>query len=114
MEQNVRLKQIDIDSQFVYSKIIAINNTGVEESLTCYPNPARDILYLKIVSRNSGNARILLCDVTGKIMEQQSPFIQKGGNFQQMNVGNLAAGMYFVRIYTGEGGTALVGTFLKN
>jgi Secretion system C-terminal sorting domain len=107
-----RLKQFDVDSQYTYSKIIAIDNTGPKESLTLYPNPARNILYLKIVSGSSGNGSVLLYDANGKMLTQQSSFIQKGSNLQQMDVNNLARGMYFIRLST-KGGTVLVESFSK-
>ena len=107
-----RLKQIDIDSQFSYSKTIAIENKGVQESLTVYPNPARSLLYLKIVSQSSGNERILLYDANGKVVNLQAAFIQKGSNLLQMNVSSLAKSMYFIRLCTGAG-TLLVGSFTK-
>ena len=107
-----RLKQIDIDSQFSYSKTIAIGNKGAQESLTLYPNPARNIVYLKIVSQTSGNERILLYDANGKVVNRQTGFIQKGSSLQQMNISSLAKGMYFIRLCTGAG-TLLVGSFTK-
>jgi hypothetical protein len=107
-----RLKQIDIDSQFSYSKTISINNNGAQESLTLYPNPTRSLLYLKIVSQRSGNEKILLYDTNGKVVNLQTGFIQRGSNLLQMNVSSLAKGMYFIRLCTGAD-TLLVGSFTK-
>jgi hypothetical protein len=107
-----RLKQIDIDSQFSYSKTIAINNNGAHQSLTLYPTPARSLLYLKIVSQRSDNEKILLYDANGKVVNLQTGFIQKGSNLLQMNVSSLAKGVYFIRLCTGAG-AVLVGSFTK-
>lgn len=109
-----RLKQVDLDSQFVYSKIIAINNEGQPESITCYPNPAHNTLYAKIVSANSGNARIQLSGAEGRTVSLQSSFLQHGENLIQLDVSGLAAGIYFIRVNTAGGAKMLVGSVLKD
>ncbi|HEY4289584.1 MAG TPA: T9SS type A sorting domain-containing protein [Puia sp.] len=108
-----RLRQTDLDSQFVYSKIIAIGNTGQPESLTLYPNPTPGILYCRIVTTANASAQLLICDMQGRVLLSKSTLFQNGTNSQQFNVSQLATGKYFLKVYT-PSGTNLVASFLKN
>jgi hypothetical protein len=108
-----RLRQTDLDSQFVYSKIIAIDNTGQPESLTIYPNPTPGILYCRIVTTANAPAQLLICDMQGRVLLSKSALLQNGTNSQQFNVSQLATGKYFLKIYT-PSGTNLISSFLKN
>ena len=74
-----------------------------EESFIVSPNPVQDMLTIKSRSA-AGAARILLIDVSGKIIkrsELDSFALQSGET--QVFVGDLEAGTYFVRIFTSEG-----------
>jgi len=60
------------------------------KSIKIYPNPAENIVYIE----NAGNARYEIFDIMGKIVVQ--------GNLShsaQVNIGHLAKGYYFVKIY---------------
>lgn len=106
-----RLKQIDFDSNFVYSNIIAIKNTGLE-SLKLYPNPAGNTVYLDVVAAANATAQIYFTDMQGKPVIMLQPFLTKGDNLQQVQISNLAPGTYFVKLTT-QTGTILVGSFVK-
>ena len=108
-----RLRQIDLDSNFVYSKIIAIENTGQGESMTLYPNPVKSLLNLAIVSQDGGNAELYVMDAMGKVIARQSLYLNNGTSLQSLNVNALTAGMYFIRLRTASG-KPLTGSFLKN
>jgi hypothetical protein len=108
-----RLRQTDLDSQFVYSKIIAIDNTGQPESLTIYPNPTPGMLHCRIVTTANATAQLLICDMQGRVLLSKSTILQNGTNSQQFNVSQLATGKYFLKVYT-PSGTSLIASFLKN
>ena len=108
-----RLRQTDLDSRFVYSKIIAIDNTGQPESLTLYPNPTSGFLYCRIVTTANATAQLLICDMQGRVLLSRSTLLQNGNNAQQFNVSQLATGKYFLKVYTPSGAN-LIASFLKN
>jgi hypothetical protein len=108
-----RLRQIDLDSNSVYSRIIAIENTGQGESMTLYPNPVKSLLNLEIVSQNGGNAELYVIDAMGRVIARQSLYLNNGTSLQSLNVNALTAGMYFIRLRTASG-KPLTGSFLKN
>ena len=108
-----RLRQIDLDSNSVYSKIIAIENTGQGESMTLYPNPVKSLLNVAIVSQNGGNAELYVMDAMGRVVTRQSLYLNNGTSLQSLNVNAMTAGMYFIRLQTASG-KPLTGSFLKN
>ena len=65
-----RLKQVDIDGKFVYSKTVMVDmRLNKENNLVLMPNPVvSDALTLNLSDiEASGNCKILLYDMTGKI-----------------------------------------------
>lgn len=110
-----RLKQLDVDSQFIYSKIIAIDNMAQPESLLLYPNPTTGLLNCKIIAAGSANAQIQICDMQGRIVLSEAAPVLKGANYLQFNVGRLTAGKYFLVVKRNDvAGSNMIGSFLKN
>ncbi len=65
------------------------------ENLKLYPNPVTDILNLSLPNETLEHIKII--DSTGKMVFEQS------NNLQQLNVSNLATGMYLLQIKTSNG-----------
>ena len=92
-----RLKQVDFDGQFEYSKIIAIK-TAKDFTVNIYPNPSKKDLYFDISSTKEETVTIIYTDIIGNTFKE---FVQiaKGANTYQANeFNNLSKGIYFVRI----------------
>jgi hypothetical protein len=90
-----RLKMVDIDGRFTYSQVIWIN--GESAGISIYPNPVTDF-----VNINAGEASILktiadFYDVNGRLVKD----ILITNNQQQINVQQLAKGMYLIRFADG-------------
>lgn len=67
----------------------------VEEKITVFPNPTKDFLTIQ----NSSNAtidKVIVTDTSGKTILQQNQ------NTTQVDVQNLAKGMYLLQIFSGE------------
>lgn len=82
-----RLKIIDKDNSFAYSKTIDANCNKPTISLTAYPNPVNNNLQI-IVSETGGVLKLF--NSTGKLMLQQTMY---QSNFN-MPTSNYAAGIY--------------------
>ncbi|MFZ4799161.1 MAG: T9SS type A sorting domain-containing protein [Bacteroidia bacterium] len=80
-----RLKQIDFDGSFVYSKTEVLNFNR-RKSLNLYPNPVHDILSLS----ESGN--ISIYDLQGRLVLTQL-------NTAQVNISNLENGIYLAYVF---------------
>jgi hypothetical protein len=91
-----RLKMIDIDGRFDFSKIVSVKlNKNLSNALV-YPNPTFDNLNIKLYQILIQHSTLTITDVTGRIVKQQ----QVNVNTVNINVDvkTLAAGRYFVKI----------------
>jgi hypothetical protein len=79
-----RLKQIDFNGDFSYSKIVAVK--FFNNIITIYPNPTQEELTIL----NLGNKLITITDISGKEVKD---FKLKGN---KINVYDLPNGMYFI------------------
>jgi len=84
-----RLKQVDNDSKFEYSNIIAVENT-MESRIQIYPNPANTEIYIDAPNEH---ITYFIKNVTGRM-------VQTGGiRFDQaISISALPMGVYFIRL----------------
>ncbi len=73
-----------------------IQNAGMEESVNLFPNPASNQLTIQTDLLLSKNVDVSIFDITGKrlIVSHQ----HNAGDKIQLNIGELAAGCYFVQL----------------
>lgn len=91
-----RLKMIDLDGKFKYSKIVSVKLNNNLSNAIVYPNPTMGALNVRLVETLQQNSQLQIIDVAGRIVKQQSV------NANQININldvqNLAAGRYFIKI----------------
>ena len=90
-----RLKMVDINGKFSYSKTIPVKMGNVN-SLKLYPNPAKNTLYIHAEMTNV-KALILITDVGGKKVKMQTLVLNKN---TPIDISNLAKGIYQLIIKT--------------
>jgi hypothetical protein len=78
---------------------VEVTVLGIEEissvnSVSVYPNPASEQFTLTFNNTVSGQMQVNLIDATGRIVESKKAFAGIGKNNVEMNVNNLAAGIY--------------------
>ncbi len=94
-----RLKQVDYDNQFEYSKIINVDFVKLDESFgSFYPNPSNGLVSLDYEARAYGEIIISIFDVTGKIKFEQFHQVSKGNNHLNFDFSNISPGIYLVEI----------------
>lgn len=98
-----RLKLIDADGRFTYSKVISFN-ISVHDHFIVYPNPARTEMYVSITSNKNENLQLRITDASGKIISDQQKEIQKGNNVFPLNTSKLKKGNFVLQIIS-EGET---------
>lgn len=98
-----RLRQVDRDDKFDYSKVVAIKGYSKNETFEVYPNPAHNDVQLSVFLSKSGGAVVQLFDVTGRVIKQQDQRFAKGANLLNRNISELSAGAYIIRIITPAG-----------
>ena len=70
--------------------------------LEVYPNPANSFINLSFNVEQSQQATIILRDAAGRIVYNKGIDAIAGFNNQQIEVSNLAKGVYFVQLQTGD------------
>jgi len=93
-----RLKQVDVDSRFTYSKIVTINLNG-GQYFSLYPNPATGNINLQTGNNPSGSIRYRIIDNTGKTILQSSGQVSTNGRVS-IDINNLAKGVYYLDLNT--------------
>lgn len=94
-----RLKIIDLDSKFEYSKIITIFVDEEASDISLYPNPTINFLEIKGLDYSEPYT-IRLIDALGRTMRIET-FTQK----ESVDVRNFPNGTYFIEIMTQRGST---------
>lgn len=95
-----RLKQIDFDGQFEYSKVISVNFKGENGEVgQFYPNPSKSgIVNLEYISKTDEEITISVFDVTGKLIVNQIQQISNGDNNLSFDFSELNTGIYIFKI----------------
>lgn len=83
-----RLKQIDFDQTFHYSKTIAIHNSS--QAIRVYPNPAKEHLHIETTDQNQG---FRIRNSLGVTVMEGSVLPQK-----TLNTSSLQSGTYFLSV----------------
>lgn len=97
-----RLKQIDLDGKFEYSKIVLLKAVAQDkvEILAVYPNPAISTVIVNIGATKTKNASIHLIDMNGSIVLSNKYVLNEGENNIALNLNTLAKGNYIIKVIT--------------
>lgn len=91
-----RLKMVDIDGKYSYSKTVPIRISGNFSNALVYPNPASDILNIKLQTPLTESSWLFVTDLSGRILIKQ--LVSSGQSNISLDVKKLQPGRYFVRI----------------
>jgi len=94
-----RLKRTDHDGKYSYSKIISLTVNPELARAFVYPVPAKNIITINFGSI-TGNAEISIYSADMKLVKAErvnAPSLTK-----ELNIGNLAQGIYFIRYTQGK------------
>ncbi|MEP6594442.1 MAG: T9SS type A sorting domain-containing protein [Ginsengibacter sp.] len=87
-----RIKIIDTDGKFMYSKIVAVKLERNNIALQVFPNPARDILFVQAIGGNE-NAIIQIIDIGGRKLKEIKVGLN-GNTSLSVDISNLPTGIY--------------------
>jgi hypothetical protein len=94
-----RLKLVDADGHYGYSKIVAVDLNQNDTKMSVYPNPATDYAVLKIFTEKPNTAIFRLLDESGKQIKNGSYALTRGNNSVMIDqLAMLPKGMYIVQI----------------
>ncbi len=93
-----RLKMVDLDGKFTYSKTIPVTTDQTSTALVIYSNPFSDQIRLKINVSRPQNLVLTVTDMLGKTYITQSYQAQSGDNYVNLQPSTSSSGMYILRI----------------
>jgi SdrD B-like domain/GEVED domain/Secretion system C-terminal sorting domain len=96
-----RLKMVDLDGSFAYSKKVYIKS-GCEEAyeMILYPNPIsvkQGVLNIKFHSAAQSDVILTITDVLGQVIRRLTLSAEASWNTLSLDVSDLAIGTYFVK-----------------
>jgi hypothetical protein len=97
-----RLKQVDKDGTFAYSKMISID-AGNLKDLRFFPNPVTSILNLEMPDHMTEEVDLKIINVSGQIMVNKKRMKPKNG-ILSYDLERLPAGVYQIRVTDGKAG----------
>lgn len=93
-----RLKMIDLDGKFNYSKVVAVSADKDSRPLVIYSNPFSDQIRVKVNVSRGQNLVLTVSDIIGKTYLKQSYSAQAGDNLINLAPAGAASGMYVLHI----------------
>lgn len=96
-----RLKMVDLDGSFEYSKLAQVNfDSGIDnKSVTVYPNPFNTSAKLIINTNEFTTLNIQLRDMQGRAIWQKNILANMGNSeFDMQNLTHIKAGIYYLHI----------------
>ena len=99
-----RLKVVDHDGTFAYSRVVAITNNGLNISVhSVQPNPFHDQFTAHIQVTSAQIIQLELVDESGRIVKRMQKHLAVGNNVVEWKgLKNLSGGMYLLRFVSGD------------
>ncbi len=94
-----RLKMVDNDGKFKYSKTVSVNSSSNAQALVIYSNPFNDQIRMKVNVSRSQNLVMTVSDLLGKTFINQNYHAQSGDNFINLSPNTSSTGMYILHIH---------------
>jgi Secretion system C-terminal sorting domain len=92
-----RIKQIDKEGKYDYSKIILVRNEHTVK-FAFSPNPVIENISMSIASTKLQSTNISIINTAGSIVLQKQINLLKGTNYFSLDVYNLVSGNYFIKV----------------
>jgi parallel beta-helix repeat protein len=110
-----RLKQVDKDGKATYSQVVLIKGAKVNAVTisSIYPNPVHRELMMVISSPITEKVNLIVTDVTGKVVLQQTAQLASGDNQLKIPVQILSSGTYIIKAVCANGCESALQKFVK-
>ncbi|WP_163913523.1 Ig-like domain-containing protein [Pontibacter burrus] len=99
-----RLKQVDYDGTYIYSKTVALKNRNFNynTSIQAYPNPVKTDAVAHITAPATTQATLALYCMQGRILKTETITLDEGLNTYSLPMSNLESGVYLLRVTSPE------------
>jgi len=105
-----RLKQTDFNGKFTYSNIVKVGIAGVGGLLL---QPIGQRLQIKHTATNGFTGQVKVYNANGQLQSTVSKTFTNGLNQFDLDIGGLAAGLYYLQVSSGSNHTITKAKFLK-
>jgi hypothetical protein len=93
-----RLKLVNMDGTTEYSEIVVVENKVEADNFSFYPNPTSNEFFYSFATDRNEDIRIEILDMLGRVVKVQNFNVSVGKNNQMINISDLTAGTYNVRV----------------
>ena len=97
-----RLKIIDKDGKFSFSKTVALSTKNIEDKVNVYPTVITTKTNIEINATSNAIYSIKLCNLNGAIVTSKQVNIVKGNNVVDFSCNNLTNGIYIMSIFNDD------------
>jgi len=110
-----RFRQLDKDGNSVVSNVVFIKGDKANQLKvsTIYPNPSKSTLNLVLTSPVDEKVNIVIADLEGRILLQQSSRLTAGNSNISFNVSKWATGTYIIKAISVVTGETAASKFIK-
>ncbi len=107
-----RLKQVDFDGQFEYSRIVSVTckKSGLDVT-TLMPVPSDEYVDVYYSVDKEDGITFIVTDAIGNEVLVENDFAKEGGNIHRIDLSTIARGMYFLTVRSSS--DSFVGKLIK-
>ena len=103
-----------LSSYFNYQQIVSVDKANLAQNISLFPNPTQGLVNIKMEISKAQSLQVEIINTLGQLVQNtQTIEAFEGENNIQLQVQNLANGMYFVRLSSQEGQEVLPFTLNK-
>lgn len=97
-----RIKQVDIDARFTYSRVVSIYRNS-KDKVEIYPNPTKNQVNLSIDLEYKTDVSVSLMNTEGKLIKVLIPSVEisKGSHTLSFDISDVSVGIYMIRVDLG-------------
>ncbi len=107
-----RIAKKNNEGEVSFSKVATVNLTGIASEVTVSPNPAKNILTIKLVNSSmDGSYKAEITTIAGKVIKSKAIILQKEKPIS-IAISNCAAGIYIL-ILTNKNGYRIFNKYVK-
>lgn len=109
-----RIKQVDFNGDFSYSNIQEVRmGAGFAYQVEVYPNPAAEYVTVSATADGAKSFELSLVDMAGRVLYFDQVVKIGGSKTEQINVSDLAPGVYMIRLREQSEDTFISQSFIK-
>ncbi|MDD5570657.1 MAG: C1 family peptidase [Bacteroidales bacterium] len=96
-----------------FNQTSVINNLNSPVTVSIYPNPAADEIFVKGTIAGQSDIQFLIADVLGKTVYSSETTFESGNFMKKISLANLPSGIYCIRIHTNSESQDVKRIFIK-